>query len=317
MFGTGVDLFFVISGFVFAQNIYKEKPISIIPYFLRRFFRIYPLYLFALVLYYIIAPSDPHKPLYFVKHLFFLQTTSSSHEASFFNPAFWSLPTEVEFYIAVPFIALLLRHYRKTVPLMFIAGMLVNMLLVHNAVMTPELNAPSFSLFHLTGILPEFIIGIGLYQAYQRYEKPSPALSTSVFLLGLMLYVLLVTFLFRHGPGEAELVKMRLTNSFFFLLCAVAYAAMIFPFLRIADGSRLPLRKACLFAGAVSYGIYVFHGLVPTVLKNVFPFPFSGARAYLIGTAVTIMLAFVCYQAVENPMRLLGRRLSEKYLRKA
>ena len=264
-----------------------------------------------------IAPSDPHKSLYFVKHLFFLQTTSSTHEASFFNPAFWSLPTEVEFYIAIPFIALLFKHIRQTVPLLFAAGILVNMVLVHNAVMMPELNASSFSLFHLTGILPEFIVGTGLFRAYQRYKKPSPALSIYIFLLGLILYVLLVAYLFRYGPPGAELVKMRLTNSFFFLLCAVAYAAMMFPFLRIADGSSPPLTKICLFAGAVSYGIYVFHGLVPTVLKNVVPFQFSGAKAYLMGTAVTIILSFVCYQAIENPLRSFGKRLSKNYLQKA
>ncbi|MEX2365217.1 MAG: hypothetical protein WD601_01335, partial [Pseudohongiellaceae bacterium] len=43
---TGVDLFFVISGFVFAPMVFGEK-VAIGPYLVRRFFRIYPLYFVA------------------------------------------------------------------------------------------------------------------------------------------------------------------------------------------------------------------------------------------------------------------------------
>lgn len=50
---SGVDLFFVISGFVFAPYIFGKKFI-VIPFLIRRFFRIYPLYLAALLFYVIL-----------------------------------------------------------------------------------------------------------------------------------------------------------------------------------------------------------------------------------------------------------------------
>ena len=47
---TGVDLFFVLSGFVFAPYVFG-KPLALGPYMLRRVLRIFPLYVVALLLY--------------------------------------------------------------------------------------------------------------------------------------------------------------------------------------------------------------------------------------------------------------------------
>ncbi|MGQ9658741.1 MAG: acyltransferase family protein, partial [Thermochromatium sp.] len=78
---------------------------AIRPYTIRRVFRLYPLYLVSLPLYYLIAPESPDKPFYLLKHLVFLGTTSGAHEAFFFNPAYWSLPVEVEYYLLLPLLA--------------------------------------------------------------------------------------------------------------------------------------------------------------------------------------------------------------------
>ena len=102
---TGVDLFFIISGFVFAPVIYSGK-IAVTPYLIRRFFRIYPLYLVSLLLYYGFAPIDPQKFTFFINHLFFLHTTHSVEELNFFNIAYWTLPIEAEFYLLVPFLVI-------------------------------------------------------------------------------------------------------------------------------------------------------------------------------------------------------------------
>src|SRR5690554_6518793 len=47
---TGVDLFFVISGFVFAPYFFG-KSLEAKPFFIRRFFRIYPLYVVGVAVY--------------------------------------------------------------------------------------------------------------------------------------------------------------------------------------------------------------------------------------------------------------------------
>ncbi len=51
---------------------------------------------------------------YFWRHHAFLHTTRSFEEANYFNPTFWSLSVEFEFYILQPLLALLGRRLTQT-----------------------------------------------------------------------------------------------------------------------------------------------------------------------------------------------------------
>src|SRR4051812_14362325 len=106
---TGVDLFFVLSGYVFAPYFFG-KPLEMVPHLVRRFFRLYPLYVCALLTYVVLKLPDPSAWRHFWAHLFMLHTLGSLAIAFFYNPAFWSLPPEVEFYLLLPVLAVLMRH---------------------------------------------------------------------------------------------------------------------------------------------------------------------------------------------------------------
>jgi peptidoglycan/LPS O-acetylase OafA/YrhL len=54
-----------------------------------------------LVLFYFFTGDDPQKVAFFIRHLFFLNTAVSIKETFFFNPAYWSLPPEIEFYMSI------------------------------------------------------------------------------------------------------------------------------------------------------------------------------------------------------------------------
>lgn len=74
-------------------------------FFIRRFFRLYPLYVAALSLYAGLQLLQGRPLEYIAIHFLFLQTLESRDIAFHFNPAFWSLPVEVEFYLMLPFLA--------------------------------------------------------------------------------------------------------------------------------------------------------------------------------------------------------------------
>lgn len=121
---TGVDFFFVISGFVFGRAIYAGN-LAVLPFLIRRFFRIYPLYFCSLILYYWFSADHPDKFSFFINHLF-LHTTHSVEEAFFFNPAYWSLPVEMEFYLLVPLLALVAARYKYFILILFISFLIQN-----------------------------------------------------------------------------------------------------------------------------------------------------------------------------------------------
>jgi peptidoglycan/LPS O-acetylase OafA/YrhL len=117
----GVDLFFVLSGFLIGQQALKpylsgERP-SIAQFYRRRAYRILPAYLVVLALYFL-APGwreSPHiAPLW--KFLTFTMNFGFSFDRRSFSHA-WSLCVEEHFYLALPLlIALLMRRpsARKT-----------------------------------------------------------------------------------------------------------------------------------------------------------------------------------------------------------
>lgn len=311
---TGVELFFVISGFVFGKTIYKKSNVAILPYLVKRFFRIYPLYLVSLVFYYIFSRQDPNRLIYFFRHLLLLQTTSSIQEAAFFNVVYWTLTAEVEFYLLVPVLALLSRNNKRLIPMVLLLGISANIFLVTKVTDPTVINAYALSLFHLPGVLTEFIIGVLLFRFYDKYKDVPIRLSaySAVFITGLLIFFLLGVYLFKIGYQRTSIIELRMTNVFFCSSCAVGYALILFPFLHYIREKQSPFSRFCLRAGSVSYGIYLFHVLTLLLMKKFNLFPSAGLIAYLTYTLITIALSLFLYRFIENPLRSFGRNLSKQ-----
>jgi peptidoglycan/LPS O-acetylase OafA/YrhL len=116
---TGVDLFFVLSGFVFGPWLFGRR-VDLLPHLLRRLFHIYPLYLVALAAYVALHWAQGQPPLYLLDHVFMLHTLSRD-VAQHYNAAFWSLPVEVEFYLLLPLLSWFVRHGAGFGPLLVLA----------------------------------------------------------------------------------------------------------------------------------------------------------------------------------------------------
>jgi len=103
---VGVDLFFVLSGFLIGGQLWKEyklsKRINYARFFIRRTLRIWPLYFFVLAVFLLIrGPLDPdwhYSDLYFFSNYFAEGGIMGS----------WSLAIEEQFYILLPILLLLM-----------------------------------------------------------------------------------------------------------------------------------------------------------------------------------------------------------------
>lgn len=114
MFGSlGVAVFFVVSGFCIHLS-FRRTP-DWRKFFQRRFFRIYPPYLFAVLLFGFVYPPSRlsyslHDAANLVSHVFLIHNL---HDESFFgiNPAFWSIAVEAQLYLLYPCILMLSRRH--------------------------------------------------------------------------------------------------------------------------------------------------------------------------------------------------------------
>lgn len=113
----GVDLFFVLSGFLIAGQIFrrisKGRPLSLKEFFIKRTFRIIPAYLVVLILYLAIpaireraqlAPSWQYLTFTLNLDLDLRKTGTFTHA--------WSLCIEEQFYLILPLIVLLIQYFK-------------------------------------------------------------------------------------------------------------------------------------------------------------------------------------------------------------
>lgn len=112
---TGVDLFFVLSGFLISSQLFaqikRNEPISLKVFFIKRFFRIIPAFLFTLALYYLIPffrEKESLPPLW--RFLTFTQNFGLNIKLTGTFSHAWSLCVEEHFYFLLPLFLLFLQR---------------------------------------------------------------------------------------------------------------------------------------------------------------------------------------------------------------
>jgi len=120
----GVDLFFVLSGFLIGQQVLKPYLLGqrfyLVEFYRRRIYRILPAYLVVLALYFLVPGwrESPRLPALW-KFLTFTMNFGISFDRHGFSHA-WSLCVEEHFYLLLPLMVILLMRHpsaRKTIDL--------------------------------------------------------------------------------------------------------------------------------------------------------------------------------------------------------
>lgn len=119
----GVELFFTISGFVISLPFFikiKSKNNNILTrgYFIKRLRRIEPPFIISLVIIYILSLASNRFSFIdsidnFIATLFYVHKFIYA-EWSIINPVSWSLETEIQFYIIIPFIFIAFNKLKKS-----------------------------------------------------------------------------------------------------------------------------------------------------------------------------------------------------------
>ena len=330
---TGVDLFFVLSGYVFAPYLFG-KPLSLRPHLIRRFFRLYPLYLCALLLYVGLHVPTSAAWDHFGVHLLMGHTLTSLAIAKFYNPAFWSLPPEVEYYLLLPLLVWLSSQHR--LGRFRFAGLVLLAAAMHLAlvaVASPDekgVTVRAMATIHLPGVLVEFMLGSLAYAMVQRDTRGGAALLRLAlgFLVLAGMAVIFMNYV-ASVDDVARAVPLWIGGNIG-LGAAVGYALIVSAVAgpptvlasRLAHSAASPLRSEFKLGvqpifkvmGELSYGVYLFHNAAPQILGRVVP-AMSGWAALLACTGITLLMAFAAHHAIEKPMRAYGRRLSQSAAR--
>ena len=310
---TGVDLFFVLSGYVFAPYLFG-KPLRLAPHLIRRFFRIYPLYLCALLLYVGLRLPAANAWEQFVVHLVMGHTLSSLAVANFYNAAFWSLPPEVEYYLLLPILAWVAARLRFAWLLML--ALAVHLLLVAAAAPAEGVTLRAIATVHVPGLLIEFMLG-SLAYALARQDASGRARRFRL-LSGFLVLAGMATLYGSYVAPAAGVTGNPPTwiAGNMGLGAALGYAllvsALTMPQPQTAALSAAWFTPWFVRMGELSYGVYLFHNAAPPIVGHILP-GLSGAAAVLLSVGCTLLLAWAVHHAVERPLRSYGRSLSQAF----
>lgn len=325
----GVDLFFVLSGFLIASLLLKEHQstgaIGLRSFYLRRALRILPAYFVALGVYVLLVPEN--RAGAWANLLFVNNFLPESEQCMSWT---WSLAVEEQFYIFFP--AALLASLRLARPFSFIllafgAGVIVRMLIVsHYGIHLPSPEHQSLYSNMLYNKpyarLPQLLSGAFIAYAHAFTDAAErlrhwPRLTRAGAVVALAIFVA-TSFvqqpIFRYGwPAFVSFLYFTLAQ----VLFAVVTAYLIFVAINALPGGRSLARllswRGFYPVSQLSYSAYLIHMIIIFVGLDLQVFPLARTEGAVLGYLVllpiaSLVAALPMYMLVEVPLMNLRER---------
>ncbi len=311
---VGVDIFFVISGYLITSLIYSEindGSFRFRNFYLRRIRRLFPA-LFTVVLltcipaYWLLLPEELEdfgqsvaSLALFASNLLFFSESGYFAGAAEMKPLLhtWSLAIEEQYYLLFPVLLLLIKRtpgkpYFAVVGLLFAASLTYSAVAVYTAPEAAFYLLPSRTWELLLGSIIA-MTGISISRAWLRE-------SLAVFGLLLLGFAILTFTPEMPFPGLAALAPCLGTA-----LLIVTGREQATRTARVLSDPRL------VFFGLISYSLYLWHWPILVFAKHYFVAPLSLTVTWIL-IAISVLAAYLSWRFVERPFRgqqgILGSR---------
>lgn len=311
----GVELFFVLSGFLigtillkqFLDNSFTIK--EVIHFLKRRWFRTLPNYYLILFINLFIAFQLGYLTNDAWKYFLFLQNFSQ-YSITFFTES-WSLSIEEWAYILAPiFLLFVWKLHFKNKKVSFIVSVLILILIFHliryfNYLELPitdinlwNTNIKSVVWYRIDSILFGFVVAWLVYFFRNKLKK------IRIYLLIIAFHLFLFQFVIMNSIGYDIATSPLYYNVYYFSLTSLTIV-LAMPFFVFWENSKY-FNKPVLFISNTSYGMYLLHYSVISVLfkfaisaNNIALHPLLIILFYLL---ITFFLSYFLYRFYEKPL---------------
>jgi len=318
---VGVDLFFVMSGFLITNILLstQSKPNYYKNFYVRRILRIFPLYYGMLLILLIVMPaiSDSFasktatmqaNSFWFWTYLVNWKVASLGTFADFQSGYMWSLAVEEQFYIVWPLIVHLFRNnlIKASSVLLFTSLLLKIWLLFYGASGT---TIYTMTITHLDGLLLGSIFG-SLY----FHKKITSSLITQVGYFAVFASIGCVTLIITSG---AFIFYSSLVGSIGVTFISIIFTYILLKAVRAEINTSLLTQPLVIKCGQLCYGLYLLHQpiaiLVNEKLISSTSFVLNGSYiptvilSSLICFVISLIVASVSYKLFELPLLKLKK----------
>jgi len=298
----GVMMFFMITGFLFTSKLIKDKgKINWVKLYKSRFYRIYPLYIFIIILisfvvfFYTDEAVKNYAKLandYFKWFVFHGENIHThNHTSLIIAGVDWSLKYEWLFYLFLPILAFLLMFNRWILAIL--------------AIVSISFFLQDYEIFTITTIhLTYFVVGVVAAFLYTKKEKFKDFINLPIITMFILFLLGKAIFSEHIFYKNVYYYTPILYVSIFFI--AVALGNDIFGFLK---------HKASILLGEISYSIYLMHGFIiyfiytiiePIDLKTITSLEHTYMMPFLV--FIVVLISTKTYLYIEAPAIRFGKR---------
>jgi peptidoglycan/LPS O-acetylase OafA/YrhL len=262
----GVDLFFVLSGFLITNILIagQNNPGFLKKFFFRRILRIFPLYYFVLIVFLLICPSFGFYKIelnYFVKNQWWLWSYLQNWLFSFYLTEdakilthFWSLAVEEQFYIIWPFVIILIKSPKRLFFLML--SLLLLVIITRSIIWLNKIEELNYTTLYTFTRIDGICIG-SMIALLMKFKPKFIENNFTIIVLGLAVLNFMFYFLNqqnKQGYPYFAFIGYTTFCAMFGLLLHEIVTTKNSSFVNRVFSLR-PLR----FFGKISYGFYIFH----------------------------------------------------------
>ena len=302
---TGVDVFFVISGYLITAILFKgtEQNQPLLRFYSRRISRLFPAYFVMLVLccitsYCYLFPLqsvDFAQSLFsaalYVSNVYFAASINYLSVDTHLLPLLhtWSLSAEAQCYLIYPIVVYVIVKQNLIRPFGLFCGLFVLMFVLNLALTAYN---PDIAFFSPSVRFYQFLGGAVIFYIPTRWQA-SKDLSKTCFISGLAMIGLgfFAINRFVEYPGLLSFVP---TLGTMLLLFSANRSGLHL--------ARLLTNKPMVFLGAISYSLYLWHWPV-IVFYKIAVSPVFNPSDYLIVVTISLILASVSWYLLETQLR--------------
>lgn len=302
----GVAFFFVISAFSMGLSSDKHKEESIVYFYIRRFFRIAPLYYVILIIGIALLYGVSSYAGLFLNVVFAFNFFEKHYMGMVW--AGWTIGIEMPFYLIFPFIWIGIRKFKE---LGFLVFTIAAAIAVYSHYLTfKDVDKGVFWVLSFFRFFLVFIMGIWVYiysKKLQRMNCP-PRIGNLLVFIGLGLLILMIFNIYKPAFKYESFY-----SGFIFSLILLGAS--------ISNFSQILNTKSLSWLGKNSYSIYLIHIIIINRFDS-YSYNFLRYRtqsielAYFGSMIFTILATFflseIAWRLIEKPCINLGNHLVQK-----
>ena len=320
----GVDLFFVLSGFLITDILINTvgQPNFFLNFYMRRVLRIVPLYYLSLVFFIIIYPLFFTSPnfSYYQQNQFSLWIYLQNW-LYIFNPNndvtilhhFWSLAVEEQFYLLWPITILWIRKPKWLIAILGIA--LISVIVLRYIVWEFKIENFAYFNFYTFSRIDGICIG-SMLALIVRINKNFIGTYQTIIVIGLALFNFLFFFLNRSKSYSLPYLAIAGYTTFAVILAILVYEAILQKNRWI---NFIFTNRILIFFGKLSYGLYVYHWPIYLILqkpigiffRKSFPFLPHAISVSIALSVIAVIISWASYHSYEKYFINMKKKFSQ------